>query len=96
MSLDGRSPELQLWVHVLVDSVVQIHRGWDVGGHARDWLLDPGNEFFEVAAEAVGYRPEVLRERVKRLVADRNIVSGHGRRLIVTTTTPPGKILRTF
>jgi len=59
------TPELRLWIAVLIDCIIAIRYGWDAGGWARAWIEDPENDFFEAAAEALGYKPEALRQRIR-------------------------------
>jgi hypothetical protein len=55
---------IALWLTVTLDAFLTLKRirGADM---ARSWIFDPENFFFDAVADAIGYSPEGLRQRIQ-------------------------------
>jgi hypothetical protein len=63
-SSDG-SGEISLWLTVTLNAFLTLRSTGEHSGHARGWIFDPENEFFQAVAEQLEFAPEVLRQRIK-------------------------------
>jgi len=62
-----KTGEYGLWLRVFIISVFEIRSGrWNTA--AKDFLFDPENEFFDYVSDCLGYDPEAMRARIKRLL----------------------------
>lgn len=64
-------PYVGLWVCVLLLCVIDIFNGEDKSLKALAWVKDRSNVFFNVAAEALNYRPGFLRRKILKMAEDR-------------------------
>jgi hypothetical protein len=66
-----RGGEFGLWLRILCLSFFEIKKGRFSDRAAKEFLLDPGNIFFDFVAEEMGYEPDGLRERILKALAKR-------------------------
>ena len=67
-------PYVRLWTSVLLLSVYDLLNSNH--SDAYDWITDEENEYFNTAAEGLNYRPSVLRQKILKMVENRDI-KGH-------------------
>jgi len=61
-----RSGVYGLWLRVFVLSVKEIQRGYGDTA-AQAFLYDTENEFFDFVSDYLGYEPDAMRERIRKV-----------------------------